>query len=128
MLCLLTGVLVGCGSSDTSDLQAFMDETRAKPRGSIEPLPQFRAYEPFTYAASALRSPFQAPVRIDPTVRQRGTGNIKPDVNRPKQFLEGFNIETSAWSASWPMPVAAMRWSTRRGRASRQGGRLPGTQ
>jgi type IV pilus assembly protein PilP len=27
-------------------------------------------------------------------VRQRGTGNIKPDVNRPKQFLEGFNIET----------------------------------
>lgn len=94
LLCLLTGVLVGCGSGDTSDLQAFMDETRAKPRGSIEPLPQFRAYEPFTYAASALRSPFQAPVRIDPTVRQRGTGNIKPDVNRPKQFLEGFNIET----------------------------------
>ncbi|MCO6717106.1 pilus assembly protein PilP, partial [Streptomyces sp. CHB19.2] len=64
LLCLLTGMLVGCGSSDTSDLQAFMDETRAKPRGSIEPLPQFRAYEPFTYAASALRSPFQAPVRI----------------------------------------------------------------
>ena len=94
LFCLLTTVLTGCGSGDTSDLQAFMDEPRAKPRGSIEPLPQFRAYEPFTYAAAALRSPFQAPVRIDPTARQRGNGNIKPDVNRPKQFLEGFNIET----------------------------------
>jgi len=94
LFCLLTTVLTGCGSGDTSDLQAFMDQTRAKPRGSIEPLPQFRAYEPFTYAAAALRSPFQAPVRIDPTARQRGTGNIKPDPNRPKQFLEGFNIET----------------------------------
>ncbi|KTT11090.1 pilus assembly protein PilP [Pseudomonas oryzihabitans] len=94
MLCLLTMVLAGCGSSDTSDLQAFIDEARAKPNGSIEPEPQSPTYEPFTYAAAALRSPFQAPVRIDPTARQRGNGNIKPDLNRPKQFLEGFNIET----------------------------------
>ena len=48
LLCLLTGVPVGCGARDTSDLQALIGATRARPRGAIEPLPQFRAYEPFT--------------------------------------------------------------------------------
>jgi type IV pilus assembly protein PilP len=77
-----------------SDLQGFMDEVRTKPKGQIEPLPQFQPYEPFSYGAADMRSPFQPPVKIDLTARQKGSKNIKPDESRPKQFLEGFNIET----------------------------------
>ncbi|MNE35585.1 Pilus assembly protein, PilP [compost metagenome] len=87
--------LGGCGASnDFGDLQAFMDEVRARPKGNIEPLPKFQQYEAFTYSASAMRSPFQPPVKIDLTVRQKGTKVIRPDETRVKQFLEGFNIET----------------------------------
>ncbi|HYQ37824.1 MAG TPA: type 4a pilus biogenesis lipoprotein PilP [Pseudomonas sp.] len=90
---LLLG-LSGCDSSgDFADLQAYMNEVRAKPKGVIEPLPQFLPYEAFTYGASALRSPFQPPVRVDLQKRQKGSAEIKPDESRPKQFLEGFNIE-----------------------------------
>ena len=92
--CLLLS-LSGCGSGgDFSDLQAYMDEVRARPKGVIEPLPKFQPYEAFTYSASALRSPFQPPVKIDLAVKQKGNKVVKPDETRVKQFLEGFNIET----------------------------------
>ena len=86
--------LTACDNSgDFSDLQTYMNEVRAKPKGVIEPLPKFQPYEAFTYGASALRSPFQPPVRVDLQKRQKGSAEIKPDETRPKQFLEGFNIE-----------------------------------
>jgi len=88
-------VLAGCGvSNDFSDLQSYMDEVRARPKGSIEPLPKFQPYEAFTYSAAAMRSPFQPPVKIDLARQQKGSKDIKPDETRVKQFLEGFNIET----------------------------------
>lgn len=92
-VCLLL-FLQGCGSGgDFSDLQSFMDEVRARPKGSIEPLPKFQPYEAFTYGASSLRSPFQPPVKIDMVRRQKGSQEVKPDESRVKQFLESFNIE-----------------------------------
>ena len=94
LVCLLAVGLVGCGSSnDFSDLQAYMDEARARPPGAIEPAPKFPPYESFTYNASAKRSPFQPPVKIELQERQKGSKEIKPDESRVKQFLEGFNIE-----------------------------------
>ena len=87
-------MLSGCGSNEFADLQRFMDETRARPAGQIEPLPRFEPYEAFTYSASSLRSPFQPPIKIDLSQRQKGSQDIKPDENRVKQFLEGFNIES----------------------------------
>lgn len=86
-------LLAGCSDDSFSDLQAFMEETRARPAGNIEPLPRFAPYEAFTYSATSLRSPFQPPIKIDLTQRERGSQDLKPDEDRVKQFLEGFNIE-----------------------------------
>jgi len=88
-------IVSGCDShSNFSDLQAYMDEVRARPKGEIEPLPTFQPYESFTYSAAALRSPFQPPVKLEMAERQKGSKDVKPDEARTKQFLEGFNIET----------------------------------
>ena len=93
-LVVISALLFGCdGSRDFSDLQAYMDQVRAKPKGSIEPLPKFQPYEAFTYSAASMRNPFQPPVKIDLANRQKGSQLVKPDENRTKQFLEGFNIE-----------------------------------
>lgn len=86
--------LSGCmGGADFSDLQAYMDDVYKRPQGAIEPLPKFQPYEAFTYSASALRSPFQPPVKIDLANRQQRSVGVKPDESRIRQFLEGFNIE-----------------------------------
>jgi type IV pilus assembly protein PilP len=94
LLVFAMAVLAGCGGGDFSDLQAYMDEVRARPKGEIEPLPKFQPYESFAYSAAALRSPFQPPVKLDMAERQKGSKDVKPDELRTKQFLEGFNIET----------------------------------
>ena len=96
ILCgLMALALSGCGpSSNFSDLQAFMDEVRLRPKGAIEPMPKFQPYESFPYSASAMRSPFHPPVKIDLAIKQKGSKVVKPDETRVKQFLEGFNIET----------------------------------
>lgn len=95
--CMALLSLSGCGNgSDTSDLQRYMAEERAKPPRAIEQPPKVVPYEPFTYsaAAAALRSPFQPPIKIDVVNKPKGSLLIKPDETRVKQFLEGFNIET----------------------------------
>ena len=88
-------LLAGCdGGGDFDDLRAYMAEVRARPKGSIEPLPSFLPYEAFTYSASSLRHPFQPPIKIDLAQRQKGSKDVRPDETRVKQFLEQFNIET----------------------------------
>ncbi len=95
LIAVLALGVAGCGSSDSfADLQAFMDEVRSRPKGSIEPMPKEVVYEPFTYVAAALRSPFQPPVTIELSNREAGSKGVQPDETRVKQFLEGFNIES----------------------------------
>ncbi|MCW1244046.1 pilus assembly protein PilP [Pseudomonas sp. SAICEU22] len=93
---LLAGLLAlaSCNSGDGfSDLDAYMNEVRLRPPGKIEPTPTFRPGETFTYSAANLRSPFSPQVRVDQADRQQGSRNVRPDPNRTKQYLEGFNIE-----------------------------------
>lgn len=86
--------LAGCDAGGHADLRAYMDEVRAQPRGRIEPMPKEVVYEPFTYTATGLRSPFQPPLKLELAQRQQGRADLQPDETRVRQFLEGFNIET----------------------------------
>ena len=75
------------------DLNAYIDEVKARPGGRIEPLPQIKPYETFTYEAQDLRSPFM-PDRAA-VASSRATGP-RPDVNRNKEYLEQFPLDTLA--------------------------------
>ncbi|WP_148861706.1 pilus assembly protein PilP [Marinobacter fonticola] len=90
----LASLLAGCSQgSGYSDLDQFMAETRSKPRGFVEPLPEFKAYEAFTYSASDRRSPFEVPVEVQLTmVDEPPQTDIEPDLDRPKEVLENFQL------------------------------------
>lgn len=91
-LVFLAFVLNGCSQSNQNqDLMDFMAETKRRPQGKIEPLPPFRAYQPFSYSAMTLRSPFEKPVPVDESATKGGR-TVAPDLTRVKEFLEGFNI------------------------------------
>jgi type IV pilus assembly protein PilP len=72
----LAGALGACGRGN-SDLQAYIDEVKARPGGRIEALPQ---------------------VRPAPTPQRRVTNDpdaiVGPDPNRPREFLEQFPLDT----------------------------------
>lgn len=91
LVVLLTACSQGSGFSD---LDQFMTETRAKPRGFVEPLPEFKSYEAFTYSAADRRSPFEPPVDVQLTMMdEEPTSNVEPDLDRPKEVLENFGLK-----------------------------------
>lgn len=87
---LLTVMLTACGGSDTEDLQSFMADTAKEMQGKVEPLPKVMPYAPFDYAAFDLPDPFK-PRKLTPT---GGGGGLQPDMNRPKEPLESYSLET----------------------------------
>jgi type IV pilus assembly protein PilP len=89
--CMLAGCSVGKG---TDDLEQFVQTTLNRTPGPIEPMPQFAIYEPFTYSAANLRSPFDSPLEALLAEQQNQVVTIAPDDNRPKEFLEGFALST----------------------------------
>lgn len=91
----LVVVLTACSQdSGFSDLDQFMAETRAKPRGFVEPLPEFKSYEAFTYSAADRRSPFEPPVDVQLTMMdEQPTSDVEPDLDRPKEVLENFGLK-----------------------------------
>jgi type IV pilus assembly protein PilP len=81
--------LSGC-SSGMDELHKQVEEIKNRPGEPIEALPPIKPYEPFAYSASNMRSPFvpTAPARSDLAA------GVRPDVKRPREFLEQFPLDT----------------------------------
>ena len=90
MLVLLALGLGACGGN-MDDLLGYVDEVKARPGGRIEPLPQIKPYQTFTYSAETMRSPF-VPDR-QAAAAGAATGP-RPDTNRAKEYLEQFPLDT----------------------------------
>jgi len=85
---LVLALAAGCTSKDT-DLDRFIAQTKQEQPGGVEPLPEVKPYETFTYTDESLRSPFVP----------GGSGGssamaVRPDPKRNKEFLEGFALDT----------------------------------
>jgi type IV pilus assembly protein PilP len=85
-------LVTGC-TGGMDDLEQYVQEVKARPGGRIEPLPEIKPYESFTYTASTMRSPFQpdTPVVAD---TGPGGGGVRPDTQRNREFLEQFPLDT----------------------------------
>src|SRR5262245_23115836 len=89
--------LTGCGAEEFGDLKAELNERSKDFRGRVDPLPQVRPYEPVPYTAESVVDPFR-PDRIEVAggARQARADSSKmaPDMNRPKEPLEAFPLES----------------------------------
>jgi type IV pilus assembly protein PilP len=86
-------LLVGCGGEEFQDLRDFVKNAGADMRGKIEPPPDVKPYEPFTYENDTnLPDPFK-PRKQDARNGNR-TGQNQPNLNRPKEELEDFPLES----------------------------------
>jgi type IV pilus assembly protein PilP len=83
----LMALLAGCGGRD-SDLSHFIDATKREPGGRVEPLPEVKPYEAFTYGDQELRSPFV------PGGSGGANAGLRPDNHRNREYLEQFSLDT----------------------------------
>ena len=98
IVALLGVLLISCSSSDEfADIRAFIREVESRPKGSIRPLPEFEAYQAFTYGAANQRSPFEPPIVLPPksAAEKRNVG-IEPPKNHVKHYLEKFPLSALA--------------------------------
>lgn len=85
--------MVAACSGGNADLQAYLDEVKARPGGRIDPLPQVQPAPSFAYEPAQRRSPFM-PDRQQTRVSAGPNATIGPDPNRAREFLEGFSLDT----------------------------------
>lgn len=88
----LAALLVSACSPDTADLNEFIEQTRTKHVGSVEPLPLFQPYTNFIYSANELRDPFEPAFLIEDDSKTEDTSRKKSQ--RPREPLEKFPLDT----------------------------------
>jgi type IV pilus assembly protein PilP len=92
-LALAALLLAACGGGEQQDLEAWIKEQDNMPRPRIEPLPEVKPFEAFSYAADTdgLTDPFK-PRKIE-APKQTADSGIRPDLNRPREPLEAYPLE-----------------------------------
>jgi len=83
--------LTACGD-DIDDLDRYINEVKNKEGRGIEDLPEITPYEGFAYVADVqgIRSPFVP----DSPQTGGGAGDTRPDLDRSREFLESFPLDT----------------------------------
>lgn len=84
--------LSGCVSNDMSDLQAYVQKTKATYKGKVAALPEFKTNPPYAYNAQEIRDPFKPVVDIE--VFSGPYRGPRPDENRPREPLEEFSLDS----------------------------------
>ncbi len=88
--------LAACGNDDVSDLNRYIQDVKARPKGAIEPLPETKIVESFVFNPDGLRDPFRPTERnmeetdMDVSV----ASGIRPDTERRKEELEAYSLDT----------------------------------
>ncbi len=85
---LLVG-LTACGGEENVELQAYVNEVKAKQKGHIPPLPKPKKFEVFSYDDSTLRNPFIPTVELQAAESNNG---LKPNMSRERDVLEQYAL------------------------------------
>lgn len=88
LACAVLLATSACSSRD-SELEEFIAATMKEPGGRVEPLPEVKPYESFTYTAQTLRSPF-----MPGGSGSSSASGVRPDIKRNREFLEQFSLDT----------------------------------
>lgn len=88
---IVLNMMSACNQNDYIDLEAFVHSSGDGLQGKVDPLPEVRPHQFFTYQAFDITSPF-VPRKNDQA--QNITSGIQPDVNRHKEVLESYPLES----------------------------------
>ncbi|WP_399680497.1 pilus assembly protein PilP [Xenophilus sp.] len=100
----LIPLLAGCFGSQQEDLRAWMRDQRAQVKPRITPISEPKKFTPQAYTEGAALEPFNN-VRLTQALRRDssqagGSDLIAPELNRRKEALEAYPLDTMAMVGS----------------------------
>ena len=106
---LIILLVTGC-SPKLDDLHAYTQSVKERAQPQIEPYPEFKTHPPFSYSASALRSPFDRPKNnAAPVAKARVENCLQPNFQRPKEALEAYGVDALALTGNFA--VKGVQWA-----------------
>lgn len=87
-------LLGGCAKQDMSDLEAYVEDVKARPATGINPAPEPAEVDTFLYVASDRRDPFLPQIDPQEVVQEVVDNGLSPDLNRRKEELEYYSLDT----------------------------------
>lgn len=91
-------LLSACSGAEQEELRQWMQQETKDFRGKIPPLPEVKPYEPVAYDAAGLVDPFRQS-KMTADLKATG-GGVQPDLNRPKEPLESYPLESIKYVGS----------------------------
>lgn len=85
--------LVACAGEEHQDLKQWMKEATKDFKGRVPPLPEIKPFPVIAYETADLVDPFR-PSRIEPEKKPGTGGGLQPDLNRRKEALEAYPLES----------------------------------
>lgn len=102
--------LASCSTDEHDDLVQYVNSVKAKKGGRIPPLPEFKTQEKYTYNVSEMRDPFSQfgqSAQLGHT--QASTSDFQPNLNRNKEALEAFPLDSLVFSGR--LELAGKAWA-----------------
>lgn len=98
-------VVSGCGDGGSEELRQWMDEVRRQTPVSVQQISAPKTFTPFIYAETAELDPY-SPQKLQVALAklQTQSGGIQPDLERRKEALESFPLDTIAMVGTLERP------------------------
>jgi type IV pilus assembly protein PilP len=88
--------LAGCGDSNVQEVRDWMKQVDNSAQVAVTPISEPKTFIPFAYAAQQEIDPFSPNKLLAELARldRKPGGGLKPDMDRRKEFLETFPLDT----------------------------------
>jgi type IV pilus assembly protein PilP len=89
-------LLAGCGDSDVKEVRDWMDQVKQETRPAVKPLSEPKDFIPYAYNTGEAVEPFSPDKLLNQLAKAAETAPDpnKPDLQRPRELLEGFPLDT----------------------------------
>ncbi len=107
-------LLSACGNNDMSQLQDYVERTKTREGGAIEPIPEMETFETYRYPDDPGRDPFTTLSFAKPESARTDEPDcdqeVSPNTDRPQEPLEQFALDSLSYvgtleqnKASWAL-------------------------
>lgn len=104
-LLVVLSAVAGCSGSDQEELGAWMQQERNSIKPDVKPIPEPKKFEPYSYGGERFVEPFSSEklasiLKSGQSLTAEKSALIEPELNRRKQPLEAFPLDTMSMVGS----------------------------